>query len=745
MKIAVIGNYPPRKCGIATYTENFVNALLNTNSSNSSSRIKIDVFAMTDRKKGYDYPKIVKKSVRQNHLEDYYDVVEIINNGAYDYCHIQHEFGIFGGHSGLFVNIFLSQIKTPIFITLHTVLKELNFHQRQVLDTMSLFSYQLIVMSQMAKEILMTNHGISAEKISIIPHGVPVFKSLNKIQAKESIGWSDYTILMTFGLIGRSKGIETAIKALPEACKKYPNIRYVILGKTHPHIIIHEGESYRKLLVQLSKELGVEKNVIFLDEYINEKEIIQYLEACDIYITPYLNEAQITSGTLTYAVSSGSAVVSTPYWHAIELLAKDRGILFNFKAHQELGQIIIKLLDQPNKLKKIQEKAYAYGKSISWPIMGNKSLERFKEILKKSPREKRKIEDLVLDRTPQFSLDHFHTLSDSTGLLQHANYSIPDYKNGYCTDDNARALLMILKYNQQYKTTKSELLITKFLSFLHYMQLENGFFVNMLSYSRKHLKNNISEDSFGRAIWALGYAIKFAPLENQKTFAKEMFMKAIPYFENLHDKRGLANSILGIVYYLKAFPYDEQLEKILKNFLEELYNSFVLVSDSNWKWFEDKIAYDNAILPLAMLHGGTYLNQSKYSEIAFESIRFLEQNIYQNNHLSVIGNGDWLKKGQNKSQFAQQPIDAMAMVLLYKFIYKTTGDLEFKSKLKIAFSWFLGNNDLYTSLYDKQTKGCVDGLYKDHVNLNQGAESLLAWQIAFLSYKSVEMNLNETA
>ena len=744
MKVAVIGNYPPRKCGIATYTENFVNALLNTNSLNSSSHTKIDVFAMTDHKKGYDYPKIVKKSIRQKHLEDYYEIVEIINNGDYDYCHIQHEFGIFYGHSGLFVNIFLTQIKIPIFITLHTVLKEFNFHQRQVLDNMSLFSDQLIVMSQLAREILITKYGISTEKISVIPHGGPAFNGLNKKQAKKTMGWSDYTILMTFGLIGRSKGIETAIKALPKACQINPNIRYVILGKTHPHILIHEGESYRKSLVQLAEELGVDKNVIFLDTYVNEIDLIRYLGACDIYITPYLNEAQITSGTLAYAVSSGSAVISTPYWHASELLADGRGILFNFKAHQELEQIIIRLLNQPDELRKIQEAAHEFGKTTSWPIIGALSHKCFEQILKKLPKKKKQIEKPILERATELSLNHLHTLSDSTGLLQHAHYSLPDYTHGYCTDDNARALLMILKYNQQYKTTESERLITKFLSFLYYMQLENGFFVNMLSYSRKRLKNNISEDSFGRAIWALGYAIKYAPNDNQRAFAKEMFMKAIPYFENLHEKRGLANSILGIVYYLKAYPYDKQLEQILEEFLEKLHHSYIQTSDSKWKWYEDKIAYDNAILPLAMMYGGTYLNQPKYSDVAFESTRFLEKNSYQNNHLSVIGNGEWLKKGQAKSQFVQQPIDAMAMVLLYEYIYRITGNKKDKTKLKVAFSWFLGNNDLYISLYDKQSRGCADGLYKDHVNLNQGAESLLAWQIAFLSYKSVEMNSNET-
>lgn len=739
MKIAVIGNYPPRKCGIATYTENFVLSLLSTNKTNSSRKLDVDVFAMTDRKSDYDYPEIVKQSIRQKHIEDYYEVVDLINKGDYDYCHIQHEFGIYCGHSGIYVSIFLSQIRIPIFITLHTVLKELDFHQTQVLANMNLFADQLIVMSQLAREILITNHKIPKEKISVIPHGGPYFKELNKVQAKKALGWSDNIILMTFGLIGQSKGIETALKALPNICKAKPNIRYIILGKTHPHIIAQEGELYRDSLIQLAKDLDIDKNVIFLDKYVDEAELIDYLGACDIYITPYLNEAQITSGTLSYAVSSGSAVLSTPYWHAIELLAEGRGILFNFKAHQELEQHIINLIEHPTELRKIQEKAYAYGKTTTWDLIGVKSRDHFKQILKALPKEKRKLEEIILSRSPQLSLDYLHTLTDSTGVLQHAQLTIPDYSHGYCTDDNARALLMSLKLYQLYPTTEAELLINKFLSFLNYMQLENGFFMNMLSYSRQHQKNNISEDSFGRAIWALGYAINYAPLLNQKEFAKIMFRKTLTYFENLQDKRGLANSIIGIVYYLKAFPYESKLEEILRKLLSKLNNAYILSSTTKWQWFEDKISYDNAILPLAMLIGGTFIDQADYIETAIKSTHFLEKHSYRNNHLSLIGNENWFCKGKEKSQFAQQPLDAMAMVLLYKSLFSLTGDKKYLSKLKISFSWFLGNNDLYISLYDQQSKGCVDGLYKDQVNLNQGAESLIAWQIAFLTYKSMEI------
>ncbi len=740
MKIAVIGNYPPRKCGIATFTENFVESLLNVKDTITLSYNEIDVFAMNDRVKGYDYPEIVKQGVRQNNIDDYYDVVKIINQGDYDFCHIQHEFGIFGGQSGLFVNVFLTQIKIPVFITLHTVLKSYNFHQQRIMENIELFSTRIIVMSQLARKILITDHHITTERILVIQHGAPVFKTFDRIEAKKALGWSDYTILMTFGLIGRSKGLETAIKALPQACKIFPEIRYVILGKTHPHIIEHEGEIYREYLSQLATDLGVNENVIFLDKYVNEPELTNYLQACDIYLTPYLNEAQISSGTLAYAVCSGAAVISTPYWHATELLADGRGLFFGFREHEELDKLIINLLSNPKQLKSTQEAAYNYGKTISWPIIGAESHMHFRYIIDNHVIKFKKIEDLFLERIPEFSLAHFNSLSDSTGIMQHASYTVPDLNHGYCTDDNARALIMAVKQNRLSQSADSEALITKFLSFIHYMQLENGFFINMLSYSRQHLQNNLSEDSFGRALWALGYTVRFAPLQNQREFANEMFLKAVQYFEKLNDLRGIANTIIGLFYYLKANPDNLSLQIMLEKFLQKMYNSYIAIADKNWQWYEHKLSYDNAILPLAMFLGATYIKNPEYLNVASKSINFLEKFSFKNNHLSLIGNDNWMEKGQTKSLFGQQPVDAMAMVLLYQCLYRLTGDTIYKTKLEIAFSWFLGNNDLYMSLYDKQTKGCADGLFEDNVNLNQGGESLLAWLIAYLTYLSVDEN-----
>ncbi|HAG16484.1 MAG TPA: glycosyl transferase [Bacteroidales bacterium] len=738
MKIAVIGNYPPRKCGIATYTENFVQSLLGTLDPKTSQPNQIDVFAMNDKPEGYDYPSIVKQCVFQENKEDYYKIAKTINNGQYDYCHIQHEYGIFGGKSGLFVNIFLSQIKIPIFITLHSVVKSLNFHQQQILENMRLFATQLIVMTEYAKRILMDFHQFPDEKITIIQHGAPSFEELNKVSKKEAFGWSGFTILMTFGLIGRSKGIETAIKALPEIIIQFPNTLYVVLGKTHPHIVKNEGEVYRESLIELADELGVNKHVLFLDKYVSENELMDYLGACDLYITPYANEAQITSGTLTYAVSSGAAVLSTPYWHAIELLADGRGMLFDFNSHGQLAGSVLDLMKHPAKLHVIQQLAFDYGKTITWNAVSNKTIENVQLILKTITQKTSNTEQQFLDAIPELSLEHFYNLTDQTGMLQHASYSIPDYSHGYCTDDNARALIMAIKLYRLNPSMGSQKLITKFLSFLNYMQLENGTFVNMLSYSKNHLPNNRSEDAFGRAIWALGYSIKHAPLLHQKTFAMELFLKALPNFKALNDLRGIAGSITGIVLYLNYDKNFTELKVLLEELLNRLVNSYVAVSDKTWHWYETKISYDNAVLPLALFTGAAYLKKQDYFKIAMESLAFLEKFSFKNGHLSLVGNDKWLEKGKKKSLFSQQPIDASSLSLLYHCLYKITSDKKYKAKMVTSFSWFLGNNDLYTSLYDKQSKGCSDGMFEDSLNLNQGGESLLAWLNAYLTFKLTE-------
>jgi len=737
MKIAVIGNYPPRKCGIATFTENFIQSLLSVQKSNPEYHIEIEVFAMNDKDEGYPYPEIVKMGIKQHEMEDYDKAIYYINHSGFDYCHIQHEYGIFGGVSGIYVMQFLARIKVPIAVTLHTVLKEPNFYQRQILFAMGQVANKIFVMSQLATKFLKTIYKIEKQKICVIEHGTPIFNAANKSVEQEKLGWQGRVNILTFGLLGRSKGLEVALRSLPNIIKKNPNVKYTILGKTHPHVVAHEGESYRKSLELLCHDLKINNHVEFLDQYASEEDLSTYLSAADIYITPYLNENQITSGTLCYAVASGAAVVSTPYWHAAELLANDRGLLFPFNDSHALEQHLANLVSNPDTLKKYQTAAYNYGQTITWPQIGKAYFKEIKQLVDKTIIIDLDINKILLSCQPSLSTDHLERLSDNFGLLQHARYIFPNYGHGYCTDDNSRALLfacMQYKSNKSKKTLQS---IDKYLSFLTYMKNDNGSYVNFIDYSKKKLENVGSEDSFGRTIWALGYLIAHAPNTIYQDYATELFNNSMGVFIKLTSLRGVANTMVGISLYLKIHPHNQEVKDILYQLSVHLYNSYSTEKIGSWHWYEDLLTYDNGILPLALLSAGETLKKPVFIDIAIESLQFLERVTLSTNRLSLVGNEEWLKRGQKKSQFTQQAIDTMAMALAFKKAYEIKNDEHYFDMLELCYTWFLGNNDVFVPLYDEQTKGCGDGLHKYGVNRNQGAESLLSWLITYQAYQDV--------
>jgi len=740
MKIIVIGNYPPRKCGIATFTENFVKSLYAAENYLLAKDLIIEVVAMDDRKQPYNYPPIVTQQIRQEKVKDYQKVIDYINTGGFDYCHIQHEYGIFGGQNGLFVLRFLALIKIPIGVTFHSVLDLPNYYQRQISYAFGVAASRIFVMNPLAIEILNSVYQIPKEKISMIEHGVPVFKPYSKNKAKAAFNWEKNRVLMTFGMLGRSKGIEVVLKALPEICTKFPDVLYVVLGKLHPHVILHEGYAYFDELKKLVRDLGVYDHVLFVDEYVDEESLKAYLKTAEIYITPYLNKAQITSGTLSYALSAGAAIVSTPYWHAAEFLKENRGCLFDFGDSKALRTILIKLLSEPEQLKLYQENAYDYGRKITWPKVGKLHLKEFQSILDKHKKGQLSIEKILLYHLPELSLEHLYRLTDSTGLIQHAQFIFPDYSLGYTTDDNARALLMSAMLYRYQASDEVQKLLTKFLAFLKFMQLPDGWFQNLLNYKRENTDNEFSEDAFGRAIWALGYTLRFSTDSMYFEFAKEMFLKATPHFLSLNSLRGIANTVIGLTHYLKVFINDNELKELMPELSAKLENAFKVNSDRNWQWFENQLSYDNAVIPMALLSVSEFDGQQKHFSIAEKSMQFLESKILKDGRLSLIGNSKWLQKGEKKSDFSQQAIDAMVLVLYYAKAYNLSKERKYITKQRIAFSWFLGNNDVFIPLYDDQTKGCADGLFEKGVNRNQGAESLMAWLISYLSYKMVHLS-----
>jgi glycosyltransferase involved in cell wall biosynthesis len=691
------------------------------------------VIALNDIDNTYEYPKEVKLTIRQEHQEDYLEAVKFINLSGADLCILEHEFGIFGGQSGVYILPLLHRLEVPFIVTLHTILKAPTYNEKAVLQQICNMAHKIVVMSRKGIEFLISIYKVPKEKIVFIEHGVPDIH-FSPEKSKKEFKLENKNVLLTFGFIGRNKGIETVIKALPKVIERHPDVIYIVLGKTHPNVLRHSGEEYRIFLMRLVKNLQVEKHVEFLNEFINEQDLFKYLYASDIYITPYLNEAQITSGTLSYAVGVGAAVISTPYWHAAELLAEGRGKLFDFGNSDSLADTLIELLDNPKELFEIKRKAYDYGQKITWPKTGEKYIALASSILEEGPavtEKKDTAPDLLI--LPPFSLTHINRMTDDTGIIQHAKFGIPNLKEGYCLDDNARALLMVLMAYRQMKDMRALELSPIYISYIHYMQNADGTFRNFLSFNRNFLDEIGSEDSFGRTIWALGYLLGNAPNDAYYQTGKSVFFNASPYFENLKSIRGIANTMIGISYYLKSNPSDDSMTERLRNLANKLVEHYDKNEAPDWKWFESLLAYDNGILPLALLCSAGILNDDRITKTAFESMNFLTKYTLKDNYLSIIGNEKWFQKNSERSVFAQQPIDAMAMVLMYHQAFHITKDKDYLNKLYTSFLWFLGENDLRMSLYDFETQGCCDGFERSGVNRNQGAESTLAYLISHLT------------
>ncbi|PST83482.1 glycosyl transferase [Pedobacter yulinensis] len=731
MKIAYISTYPPRACGIATFNQNLF-AAMNGGQQNQQSSY---VIAMNDGETTdmYEYPEEVKYVVRQENQNDYIKAADYINTSLADAVLLEHEFGIFGGDNGVYVLPLIARLKKPLIVVLHTVLREPSYTQKTIIREIAKYASRILVMSHRAIGFLTDIYSIPAHKIQFVEHGVPDINTPVVNPVEQSLPFKGRKVLLTFGLISRNKGLETVIRALPDIVAKHPEVNYVILGNTHPGVVKSNGEEYRDSLKRLARQLNVENHLMFINKFVEEDELHNYLSAATIYITPYLNEAQITSGTLSYAVGAGAAVLSTPYWHAQELLADNRGELFAFKDNTGLADMVTGLLDAPEKLQRLKENAYTYGLKLRWPQIGKIYINAFREAIREAEAHTRVRKPVIdADMMPTFSLSHVLRLTDDTGIVQHAKYGIPNLKEGYCLDDNARALIMALLSYQQNKSKVALDLLPIYLSYIQYMQREDGNFRNFLSFNRNYLDEVGSEDSFGRTIWALGFLISNAPNNSYKEFAEDLFVKSIPHFSTLQYLRGIANTMIGIAYYLKVNPYNLGVAAELDARAAQLKKAYREASDENWHWFESGLTYDNAILPLALLHHYQVSDNRESLEIALEAMDFLYEKTLSKGYLNPIGNDGWFYKNSDMAVYDQQAIESMAMVLLYYQAYEVTHDYDYIKQMNLCYQWFLGENSLRLPLYDYETKGCGDGLQPHGVNRNQGAESTLAYLISHL-------------
>jgi len=742
IKIACVSTFLPRKCGIATFSNNLLNAILKADIKDDFNKSAY-VIALEKYSNNFNYPEIVKNTIRQDYQLDYIKAAKYINYSHANLCIIQHEFGIFGGESGTYILSLTRNLNIPIIVVFHTVLKEPSYTQKAIIQKLSRNADKVVVMSKLAVKLLNTIYDVPKGKITKIEHGVPDFKFVNRRLTKSKYNLKGKKVLLTFGLLNRNKGIEIALKSLVEVVKKHKNVIYIILGKTHPNVVKESGEEYRTYLHGLVEKYSLRKYVYFYDHFVSDEELFNYLSAADIYITPYLNKEQMTSGSLAYAVGAGAAVISTPYWHAEELLAKGRGVLFNFGDYQTLSNILNNLLDNTNELNSLRKKAYDYGRKNIWSEIGKQYIVLISDVLEKNKKAIINEEHIINPLTmPHFTLKHIDRLTFKTGIIQHAVYNIPNLKEGFCLDDNSRALLMTVMAWNQLKDNKALELLPTYLSFINYMQNDDGTFRNHLSFNGNFLDENGTEDSFGRTVWALGYLLRYPANSGYSQLSFEILSKALPNFIKLKEVRSIAFTISGLYHYLKRYPSDEKMMNLLKDLTNKIVNRVNDFKSAEWYWFENKLTYANGNVPLALFYSYKLLKDKNILLTAQELLNFLVKIKFKNNYLSIIGNNGWYEKGKLPSLFAQQPVNASSMVLLLNQAYKVTKDKDYLEKMYKSYLWFLGENELGIPLYNFETGGCSDGLESYGANRNQGAESTLAYLIAHLKIlKALEKDL----
>lgn len=733
--VALVGTYVPRRCGIATFTKDLRDALTDVVGTESAFAI-----AMDDESSPLRYPDDVRFQVRSNQQQDYRVAAELLNINQVDVTIVQHEFGIYGGHDGSMLLTFLRRLRMPSICTLHTVVRQPSKNQEQVLREIADLSDRLVVMSRKGVEFLKTIYKIPEEKIEYIPHGIPDVPFVDPTFFKDQFGLEGRTVLLTFGLLSRNKGIEYMLEALPKVVKKHPDVMYVIQGATHPGVLRTEGDAYRNQLERFVEEKKLRDHVMFQNRFVTIEELCGYIGAADLYVTPYVNVEQITSGTLTYAMGAGKAVVSTPYWYAEEMLADGRGRLTPVRNAEALAEHVIALLDNPIERNSMRKNAYLFCRSMIWKEVARRYAEVATQIIEERRRKPRPLlpvarEMIAVETLPEINLKHLRMMTDDTGIYQHAIYTIPDRHHGYCTDDNARALVAALRY---YGLTRDESILplaSTYLAFMHSaFNRSNGRFRNFMSFERRWLEEAGSEDCHARALWALGEAVALAPDDGVLGYTTRLFNDALKASDAFTHPRAWAFTLVGVHMYLRRFSGDTCARRVRDGLAHRLYDAFKKTATAEWPFCEDVVTYDNAELPHALLLSGQWLPAPEMTEQGLRTLRWLlDIQTNPNGHISLIGCDGWYRKGGDRAVFDQQPVEIMSLVDTCAEAYRATGHAQWGDEIRRCLDWFLGKNDVGAPLYDFRTGGCRDGLSPQGANQNEGAEATLAFLISLMT------------
>lgn len=732
-KIAFVGDHLPRKCGIATFTTDLLAAVASAYPQSQCLAVSVN-----DIPGGYEYPEVVRFEIEEQDLSSYLRAADFLNISDVDVVCLQHEFGIFGGPVGGHILAFLRELRMPVVTTLHTVLRQPTADQRRVMDGLISLSSRLVVMSERGRQMLQEIYRAPLSKIDLIAHGIPDVGFVDPTYFKDQFGVEGKVVLLTFGLLSPNKGIEYVLNALPEILSEFPDVVYIVLGATHPNELREHDEAYRLSLEILARKNKVDRNVIFYNQFVDLENLKEFIGAADLYITPYLNEAQITSGTLAYAFGAGKAVVSTPYWHAAELLAEDRGALVPFADAPAIAREVMGLLRDDSRRHAIRKNAYRMGREMIWSSVAQIYMRSFESSrLPVAVTSRRFLADKTLNRIPRelpkMKLNHLARMTDSTGVFQHAIFSVPNFSEGYCTDDNARAFVLAVLLGELGDDPEGvRTLATTSAAFLqHAFDFKTGRFHNHLSFDRRWLDPQGSEDSQGRALWALGLGVGRSPFRSFQMMAGQLFAQALPAVTSLSSPRAWAFGLIGIHEYLRRLSGDSLVNQTRETLISRLMERFEASAHPDWQWFEEELSYDNAKLPHALIVSGQATGQPAVLERGLQALRWLtKMQMSEKGHFRPIGSNGFYKRHATRAHFDQQPVEAQATVSACLEAYRITLDSCWYEHAQRAFDWFLGWNDLGLELYSPETGGCHDGLHVDRVNGNEGAESTLAFLLS---------------
>lgn len=722
-EILFVSSYPPRECGIATYTQDLIHSI----EKKFGSSFLLKVCALENKKEKREYPEEVKYILRNSDSAGYIKMAEKINRDKnIKLVFIQHEFGLFTGEFGENLLYFLYTLHKPIITAFHTVLPNPDNKRKHIVKAIVTASDSVIVMTENSKRILENEYFVPSDKISVIHHGTHLVACPERNIIKARFNLQGKYVLSTFGLLSSGKCIETALDALPSIIKKFPNTVYMVIGRTHPEVVKNEGEKYREFLETKACELGIREHMKFINRYLSLDELLEYLQLTDVYLFTSKDPNQAVSGTFSYAMGCSCPVISTPIPHAKEMLSDNAGILVDFQNPQQLADAAIELLSNPKKRREMSLNALHKIRPTAWQNSAIAHVELFQKIIGKMQSLKYSI--------PEISLNHIKRMTTESGIIQFSDICRPDLNSGYTLDDNARALIALTKHYELTKEPADVMLIDIYLNFIKFSQQKDGSFLNYVDKNGKYHEKNHHvnlEDSMGRAVWALGEFLSRGHLLHGyfTRRADGIIKKSLNVIRQFESPRAIAFAIKGLYHY-NLVKKDTEIKNIIAELADNLTLKYQKVQDIEWKWFENYLTYANSVLPESLLYAYLATGNELYKHIAKSSFDFLLSLTLSGKEIKVISNRGWHKKGEAKNNFGEQPIDVGYTILSLDLFYEVFGNQEYRNKLDIAFSWFQGNNRLHQIIYNPATGGCQDGLEEHNVNLNQGAESAVCYLLA---------------